>query len=266
MRLVIVALSSCALAACTPDTFESSDASQSDAQSDASASADSFCSGQGGSIVYCNDFDEPSNAALGFNLVRIYDGGGTLALSSTAMSPPSSLQATASPRSSTTELYTGAAGVENVGSRSAMTCDFDWRATQGFGSDPLDTAAIVVIAMSAGETTGLFSVIVGPLGTVIPAAEVTSMPVVVDAGSTIYAPLTQNVDVGDWFHFTVDLDLVVGTWTVTLKGSVAAVNTIPSMAKSSTPVPMSLNIGAADFQSKEPSVGWSFLYDNVICR
>lgn len=74
------------------------------------------------------------------------------------------------------------------------------------------------------------------------------------------------VAVNVWYHFTVALDVKLGTWSVTVNGASPAVNAIPAAAMSASAVPMSLFVGAADFQTKDTSGGWSFLYDNVICR
>ncbi len=215
-----------------------------------------FCATQ--DAAFCDDFDDDDASVTarwpGF---EVLDAGGTAAISSTSF--------TSAPHGAV--FHENAVGASKpTGLRLAyyqvgvvpFGCELEFQplALSTTGADGSNVLVAVVAPMGQGATTRLeVYLVVGPTGALH--AEIDPHP----TGSASMIPFTKtSAAPGRFTHLAIRADAT----GVTMSADGETLGPVPHGF--AAPVTYDLYVGAHAFQPASGSTGWTFAYDDVLCR
>ncbi len=244
-----------------------SDARAGDADADADASfADApsgpFCAAQEAGYRVCADFDESSNVVQSFDLASQYGVGGQFSVTTTTFTSP--------PQSALGVAFAYDAGqfggdylvksVWPLGTTPSITCDFDWQPV-AVSTVANDYAHLMEVALWSDDaaTQGIVTYSLNLQGD--------GSVVLLEFGNTTNAShtVTSTITLGTWVHVQIAIDVGSQLYSATI-GSANASGVLSTAIP--TPSHGTIEVGPVYFggATTSPSPGWTFVYDNVICR
>jgi hypothetical protein len=215
------------------------------------------------SKLLCDDFDEGSSVSQeGVPFLSTVGNGGSFALSGNSYTPPNSVLGTTNPSNDDAGggvLLSG--GLTPQPAPPQLTCQVQLQPL-ALSATPGDSASVFMLSFtdSGGLSTGTLSLVTDVAGN----ASFTETYPNADGGSLVLShPLGVTLTNGDWslFVLTRNTGGASTSFTASLGGS-AASGTLE------VPLPpvvtIALSMGPVD--PGGPSTGWSFLYDDLVCR